>query len=83
MSGPGLNDRLFSASGGGRAESIRVAWDSAVSRIPSSEPGAGTFEIVWYERRPAAYAIRDAHSLYAETLAELGFVGLALLVAQL
>ena len=82
VSGPGLNNRLFSASGGGRAESIRVAWDSATEN-PVVGTGAGTFEMVWYERRPAAYAIRDAHSLYAETLAELGFVGLTLLGAAL
>ena len=43
-SGPGLNNRLFSISGAGRAETIRVAWDSATEN-PVVGTGAGTFEI--------------------------------------
>jgi hypothetical protein len=73
-----LNDRLFSASGNGRAESIGVAWDAGRER-PVLGYGAGSFEILWYERRETPYAIRDAHSLYAETFGELGVVGVVLL----
>jgi O-Antigen ligase len=76
--GPNLNSRLFSASGNGRAESIRVAWDAGEER-PAVGYGAGSYEYLWYERRPIDSVIRDAHSLYAETFAELGVVGLALL----
>jgi hypothetical protein len=38
---------------------------------------------VWIRRRPAPNEARDAHSLYLETLAELGPPGLALLAATL
>ena len=80
--GETLNDRLFSVSGNGRQETIRVAWDTGSER-PLAGTGAGTFEIVWYERRPSGQIVRDAHSLYAETFSELGLVGLALLGAAL
>jgi hypothetical protein len=76
--GPNLNARLFSLSGNGRSESIEVAWDAARER-PWTGHGAGSFEYLWYERRPSDFVIRDAHSLYAETFAELGVVGLLLL----
>ena len=78
--GQTLNDRLFSVSGNGRQETIRVAWDAG-SEHPLAGTGAGTFEIVWYERRPSTQIVRDAHSLYVETFSELGLVGLALLGA--
>jgi len=77
-----LNARLFSLSGTGRQALWRVAWDDA-HRHPLSGSGAGTFEPIWYERRPIEYIVRDAHSLYLETLAELGVVGLGLLAAAL
>ena len=80
--GETLNDRLFSVSANGRQETIRVAWDTG-SEHPLAGAGAGTFEIVWYERRPSGQIVRDAHSLYAETFSELGIVGLALLGAAL
>jgi tetratricopeptide (TPR) repeat protein len=75
---PNLNERLFSASGNGRAESIGVAWDAGRER-PVLGHGAGSFEYLWYEGRETPYVIRDAHSLYAEIFAELGAVGVALL----
>ena len=45
--------------------------------------GAGTFALAWSAQRPARYSsaqVVNAHSLYAETLGELGIVGLLLLV---
>jgi hypothetical protein len=69
-------------SGNGREQSLGVAWDAARER-PIVGHGAGSYEYIWYEDRPTTLVIRDAHSLYAETLAELGIVGLALLLAAL
>ncbi len=45
--------------------------------------GAGSFDDVWLERRPIPVHVRDAHSLYLETAAELGVVGLTLLLCAL
>ena len=82
VTGVDLNKRLFSVSGNGRSESIRVAWEAAEER-PVVGHGAGSYEYLWYERRQTELVIRDAHSLYAEVLSELGAVGLALLIAVL
>src|SRR5262245_4306323 len=47
---------------------------------PLTGYGAGTFgDYFWADHRPAQGFTREAHSLYLETLAELGPVGLALL----
>ena len=43
--------------------------------------GAGSYEAWWAQHGSLAVFVRDAHSLYFETLAELGALGLALLVA--
>jgi hypothetical protein len=57
-------------------------WSSAVDAF-ESEPllgiGPGTFQFWWAEHGDAAGAVRDAHSLYVETLGELGIVGLLLI----
>jgi O-Antigen ligase len=76
--GVDLNDRLFSVSGNGRAESVGIALDAGRER-PLLGYGAGSYESIWYERRETPYAIRDAHGLYAEVFGELGVVGLVLL----
>lgn len=77
-SGKDANTRYFSLSGRDRSETFRFTWSLARER-PIAGHGAGAFEYVWYERRPSENVIRDAHSLYLETLAELGGVGLGLL----
>jgi O-antigen ligase len=82
VGGVDLNKRLFSVSGNGRSEQLRVAWNAGRDR-PVLGNGSGTFEYIWYENRPDLLVVRDAHSLYMETFAELGIVGLALLVAAL
>jgi O-antigen ligase len=45
--------------------------------------GPGTFEFYWLQHGRPYEFVRNAHSLFMETLAELGVVGLALLVAAL
>lgn len=77
-----LQGRLLSASGNGREEYWRVAWASARDE-PLLGTGAGSFETEWLRERPVAFDARDAHNLYLETLAELGPVGLLLLVVTL
>ena len=77
-----LNERLFSVSGNGRSEQLRVAWNAGREH-PVIGNGSGTFEYIWYENRPDLLVVRDAHSLYMETFAELGVVGLGVLVAAL
>jgi len=77
-----LQRRLLSVSGNGRTDYWRVAW-----RMARDEPllgtGAGSFEAHWLADRPVSFHARDAHNLYLETLAELGPVGLSVLLATL
>ena len=77
-----LDRRLLSVSGHGRADYWRVA-ARMVERDPLLGEGAGGFERRWMQERSAANNARDAHNLYLETLAELGPVGLALLLLVL
>jgi O-antigen ligase len=77
-----LNSRLFSLWGNGRAELFAVAWDTAREH-PLLGTGAGTYEQRWLRDRPFELDARDAHSLYLETLAELGPAGLTLLAVAL
>ena len=77
-----LEGRLFSVSGNGRADYWRVAVD-AYRDHPLLGSGAGTYELHWARERPTGFEARDAHSLYLETLAELGPIGLGLLLAAL
>jgi hypothetical protein len=77
-----LNDRLFSVSGNGRAEQLRVALDAGRER-PLLGHGSGSFEYLWYERRPNLLVVRDGHSLFMETFAELGVIGVLLLLVIL
>jgi O-antigen ligase/Flp pilus assembly protein TadD len=77
-----LNRRLLSVSGHGRADYWRVA-ARMVEREPMLGEGAGGFERRWIQERGAPNNARDAHNLYLETLAELGPIGLALLLVAL
>ncbi len=61
-------------------------WDVALAEAgahPALGSGAGTYHEVWIERRPTANEAHDAHSLYLETLAELGPIGLLLVAGTL
>lgn len=78
----GLNERLFSLSGNGRADLWSVAW-RRFERSPLTGAGPGTYEISWMRERLYGLKVRDAHNLYVEAMAELGLVGTALLVMVL
>jgi O-antigen ligase len=74
--------RLRTLSGSSRADYWRVA-SGTVEDEPLLGSGAGSFRRRWYRHRPVPQPATDAHSLYLETLAELGPLGLALLLAAL
>ena len=76
------NRRLFSLAGSSRAQYWHVAWNE-VEANPWLGSGAGSFQRRWLRFRPAALPVLDAHSLYLETLAEVGPIGLALLAVLL
>jgi len=80
--GARLSGRVFSLSSNGRIDLWRAAWRQFESR-PLLGGGAGSYEQYWRQHRPNALDVRDAHSLYLETLAELGAVGFVLLVLAL
>ena len=60
----------------------RVAW-RAFEAQPLRGVGAGGWAVYWLRYRPFNEGAQDAHSLYIQTAAELGIVGLALLAAFL
>ncbi|HEU5206612.1 MAG TPA: O-antigen ligase family protein [Gaiellaceae bacterium] len=61
----------------------RPAYWKAAAAEASAHPfvgsGAGSFDDFWLDHRTIGAFVQDAHSLYLETAAELGLVGLALL----
>jgi hypothetical protein len=72
-------ERFESSAGTGRYQ----VWESAVEAnetAPLNGIGPGTFESWWAENGTLPTFLRDAHSLYLETLAELGVVGFLLVV---
>jgi O-Antigen ligase len=72
------SSRLLSGSDNGRRDHWEVSV-SAVEREPLRGDGAGSYEIDWTRDRDSALDVHDGHSLYLETLGELGIVGFALL----
>jgi len=60
----------------------RVALDSFAEQ-PLTGSGVHGFAADWLERRDIDEAVQDAHSLYVETLTELGLPGLLLLLTFL
>ncbi len=78
----GKGSRLLSLSGSSRAQYWDVAWRD-VEAHPWLGSGSGSFQRHWLRSRPADLPVLDAHSLYLETLAEVGPIGLGLLAALL
>jgi hypothetical protein len=73
---------LLSSTGNGRWQ----FWGAAVDEFqtkPLNGRGPGSYESWWAQHGSVSYFTRHAHSLYLETLGELGLVGLALLAGFL
>jgi O-Antigen ligase/Tetratricopeptide repeat len=73
-----VREHLFSGGGSGRWQ----FWSAAVDEWqedPILGHGPGTYEAWWARDGTLQAFVRDAHSLYLETLAELGVVGLVLI----
>jgi hypothetical protein len=67
---------------GDRAQYWHAAWIDYRAH-PLLGSGPGSFAVEWLRYRTVPTGTRSAHSLYLETLAELGPLGLVLLVATL
>jgi hypothetical protein len=81
--GPGSGtQRLNSVAGQSRYELWQVALDQNAAK-PLTGTGSGTFQLWWAKEGRTGESVRDTHSLYLQTLAELGVVGFLLLVAFL
>lgn len=77
-----LRSRLTVVSNNGRTDHWRVSL-KGFDRHPLTGTGEGTFANEWNRLRPAPSRVLNAHSLFFETLGELGIVGLALIVVAL
>jgi O-Antigen ligase len=74
--------RLGSVAG----ESRYQFWSAAVEEnatAPLIGTGSGTFQYWWAREGDGTETVRDTHSLYMQTLGELGIVGLTVLAAFL
>ncbi len=75
--------RLTDPGNNGRIDHWRVAIDDGFDPSKLRGEGAGTYELVWAADRPedvATITVHDAHSLYVESLSDLGLVGLGLVL---
>jgi hypothetical protein len=70
-----VRSRLGSVSNGGRIDHWKVAV-SASRDHRWRGVGAGTFDLQWRRHREVPGLVTEAHSLYVETLSELGIAGL-------
>jgi tetratricopeptide (TPR) repeat protein len=78
--GNDLGTRLTTLSGEGRYQYWRTALDATSGRRLQGS-GPATFQYLWLPRASKAGGyVTNAHSLYVETLAESGLVGLLLLI---
>jgi tetratricopeptide (TPR) repeat protein len=71
---------LVTRSGGGRWQFWGTALD-AFADEPLRGFGAGEFAYYWNHQGPFGFQLQNAHSLFLESLAELGILGFVLIVA--
>jgi hypothetical protein len=77
-----VTEHLLSSSGSGRWQ----FWTAAVSQFrahPLRGGGAGSWEFWWLQHGTLPVFTQFAHSMYLETLGELGLIGLLLLLGWL
>lgn len=77
-----VTSRLSSAEGSGRYQFWQAGW-AAFKTEPLRGIGAAGYEPWWAQNGQLDYFVRNAHSLVVETLAELGLIGLFLLLGFL
>jgi O-antigen ligase len=77
--GTTLREDVLTFSSNDRDQYWAAAWQTFLDH-PLLGSGAGTFQRMWLLHRDVNLGVLDAHSLYLETLAELGPIGLALLM---
>jgi O-antigen ligase len=80
--GGDTRSRLSDAGNNGRLDHWDVAF-RAWREKPAAGHGAGTYRLLWARDRPYGFTVNDGHSLYLEVLAELGAVGLLLLLGAI
>ncbi len=74
--------RFTTDSSNGRYEYWKAALNATGGHLLGGS-GPGTFQLLWLPRASYYSYVENAHSLYFETLAEVGVVGLVLLVGFL
>jgi O-antigen ligase len=75
-----VRSHLLSGNGSGRWQ----FWSAAVEEFksdPVAGRGAASYEAWWAQHATFTHFIRNAHSLYLETLGELGVIGFLLIAA--
>jgi hypothetical protein len=72
--------RFGTLSGNGRYDYWAAALDSTSNGHLVQGNGPGSFQLLWLPRASFFSYVQNAHSLYLETIAEVGLVGLVLLV---
>ena len=75
-------ERLTDVANNGRLDFWRVALRASRTSLFKGT-GAGTYQLLWARGRPDGSPATDGHSLYVEVLAELGMVGLALVMVAI
>jgi O-Antigen ligase len=78
--GAGATTARFASVKSNRYDYWRVALEEFADH-PLRGAGSGAFRVDWLRKRTVFDPAKDAHSLYIETLGELGLVGFALLAA--
>lgn len=82
----GDEDNVFSRLQGANSNGRFQYWQASLDAY-ASDPwrgiGPGSFELWWARHGSSPSFVRDAHSLYLETLAEAGIVGAAVLFGLL